>query len=82
MAVHQNLTWRRRIDLGYFEFRDLPDHPWVEVLYTCRWAGTGGHCDRKEPARRIRTLESHESYSQRQRLNGHTLVTCPGERLD
>ena len=83
MAEQNNLTKRRRIALGYFVYRNLPDQPGeVELLYTCQWAGTGGHCDRKEPAHRFETLQSHESYSKRQRLNGQTMDECPGERLD
>ena len=50
MAVNINLTKRLRIELGYFVYRNLPDQPGeVELLYTCRWAGSGGHCDRREP---------------------------------
>ena len=78
-----NLTKKQRIDLGYFVVRDSPDRPGeVELLYKCRWAGTGGHCNRLEPADRIKTLQSHESYSQSKRLKGQTMDECPGERLD
>ena len=80
MANPTNLTKKRRIELGYFETRDIPGRPGeVELRYKCRW---GGHCTRSEPHDRFRALCSHESHSKRKRLNGEALDACPGERLD
>ena len=79
-----NLTKRRRRALGptYFELRPTGPAGVLEVWYKCRWAGPGDNCARMEPAHRFETLQSHETYSQSQRLLGLRMDDCPGERLN
>ena len=75
---NQNLTKRRRIELGYFVWALSEDHPGrYEKRYTCKW---GGHCERSEPENRLHALHVHEYDSRQAFLRGEAFYDCPGQR--